>query len=281
MKTPAFPLIAAALSAVLAAPPAAADGGVGAWADGDRASARLIAEGVGADGALAAGLEIVLPPGWKTYWRSPGDAGIEPAFDFSASVNAGEVQVAFPTPEREDDGYSVSNVYHDRVVFPLSVAVDDPDAPVRLVGDLKFGVCEIVCVADHLIVELDVPAGATDTRAAVMLEHARAALPGAPVDGAFAVAGVRRDGGTDKRPVYVFRTVAPAGGETEVYIDGPAGWYPALPKLVGEDGAMATWRVKFSRAGSDVPLEDAAFTVVLSAGGKAIQQDVVPADPGR
>ena len=28
-----------------------------------------------ADGAHLAGLRLTLDPGWKTYWRAPGDAG--------------------------------------------------------------------------------------------------------------------------------------------------------------------------------------------------------------
>lgn len=274
-------LLLAALGSAVALSPAVADDGIGAWADGDRASARLIATAPGPDGRADAGLEIVLPPGWKTYWRSPGDAGIEPSFDFSSSRNVTTVTVAFPTPEREDDGYSVSNVYHDRVVFPLEVTVADPDAPVRLVGDLRFGVCEVVCVADRLVVDVDFgPGESGETRAFRMLERARAALPGAPVAGTFAVVDVTRDGGSDKRPVYVFRTVSPAGGETDVFVDGPDGWYPALPVLEAEEGPLATWRVKFSRAGSPVMPDGAAFTVVLSVDGAAIQQDIAPADPG-
>jgi len=275
---PSRALALAAVASVLATFPAVADG-IGPWADGERASARLIVASSGPDGRVDAGLEIVLPPGWKTYWRNPGDAGIEPRFDFAPSQNVAEVRVAFPTPEREDDGYAVSNVYHDRVLFPLDVTVADPDAPARLVGDLRFGVCEVVCVADRVVVEVDLGSGGA-TRAIRILEKARATLPGEAVAGEFAVTGVRRDGGTDKRPVYVFRTVSPAGGATDVFVDGPDGWYPALPVLESEDGQAADWRVKFARSGSDVGPENPAFTVVLSADGRAIQQDVSLDKPG-
>ena len=51
-----------------------------------RAAVRLIA---GASAArcgatsMRAGVEIRLAPGWKTYWRYPGDSGVPPRFDFS------------------------------------------------------------------------------------------------------------------------------------------------------------------------------------------------------
>src|SRR5262245_66306421 len=57
--------------------------------DGDaRSAVRLVAGSQRtADGALRAGVEIRLKAGWHTYWRYPGDAGVPPKFDFSASKN--------------------------------------------------------------------------------------------------------------------------------------------------------------------------------------------------
>ncbi len=36
---------------------------------------------VRADGTRMAAVQLDLEPGWKTYWRAPGDAGIPPSFD--------------------------------------------------------------------------------------------------------------------------------------------------------------------------------------------------------
>jgi DsbC/DsbD-like thiol-disulfide interchange protein len=59
------------------------------------AEVRLMA-GTVKDGALEAGIEIRLAPGWKTYWRYPGDSGIPPRFDWSNSRNVAGATVAFP-----------------------------------------------------------------------------------------------------------------------------------------------------------------------------------------
>ena len=70
-----------------------------------RSAARLIAASSPAkDGTLHAGIEIRLDQGWKTYWRYPGDSGIPPQFDFSASENVKAVTVLWPAPQRFDDG---------------------------------------------------------------------------------------------------------------------------------------------------------------------------------
>ena len=48
-------------------------------------SARLMPGWVTPDGARMTALQVELEPGWKTYWRSPGDAGIPPHFDWQAA----------------------------------------------------------------------------------------------------------------------------------------------------------------------------------------------------
>jgi hypothetical protein len=35
------------------------------------------------NGLHMAALQLDMAPGWKTYWRQPGDSGIPPRFDFS------------------------------------------------------------------------------------------------------------------------------------------------------------------------------------------------------
>ena len=55
------------------------------WNEGLQSAARLIAAraaGTGAGLVYRSGLEVRLSPGWKTYWRHPGDSGVPPSFDF-------------------------------------------------------------------------------------------------------------------------------------------------------------------------------------------------------
>ena len=72
--------------------------------DGDaRSAVRLIAGSSGggeASAPMRAGIEIRLKPGWHTYWRYPGDAGVPPRFDFAGSQNVKAVEVLWPAPRR-------------------------------------------------------------------------------------------------------------------------------------------------------------------------------------
>ncbi len=251
-----------------------ASAAIGAWSDGARASARLIAEGVDQDGKLAAGIEIILPPGWKTYWRNPGDSGTAPVIDFSASTNVGDAHVYFPTPHRYDDGYSVTNIYENRVVLPVTLPVLDRQSPIELVVNMKLGVCEIVCIPESLDLVLDVPATGHDGRAARLLAEAHERLPQSPEPGVFSVLGVAREGGTDKRPVFTVNAIVPEPASAEMFIEGPEGWYPNIPRFAGEIGSQAAYRVKFSRLGAKTPIEGAEFLVLIVSGDRAIEQVV-------
>ena len=244
----------------------------GPWITGTKAEVRLLAAGVDPDGRLAAGIEIVLPPGWHTYWRSPGDAGIAPVIDFSASRNVGSVEVSYPLPTRLDDGISVSNVYDDRVVFPVSAVVSDPSAPVDLVLAAELGVCAEICVPDKIDARLTIPPGEADAAVAAGLAAARALVPGPSEPGAFGLDAVVREGGSDKRPVFRFTGVVPDAATAEVFVEGPPDWAPYRPEFKGDEGGKAAWSVKFSRLGATTSIEGAKFRITIAAGGRAVEQ---------
>ena len=99
-----------------------------------------------ADGVQMAGLRLVLAPGWKTYWRAPGDAGIPPAADWTGSQNLAAVRLHFPRPEVFEVSGLRTLGYSDEVVLPVEVTPADPSRPVTLAGDIAIGVCAEICV---------------------------------------------------------------------------------------------------------------------------------------
>ena len=42
----------------------------------------IAGSGKSGDAQLRAGIEIKMQPGWKTYWRYPGDSGVPPQLRF-------------------------------------------------------------------------------------------------------------------------------------------------------------------------------------------------------
>src|SRR3954463_6145126 len=58
------------------------------WQRDAHAAVRLLA-GSRSGTVLLGGIAFQLQPGWKTYWRSPGDSGVPPRLDF---LQNGEVE---------------------------------------------------------------------------------------------------------------------------------------------------------------------------------------------
>ena len=82
--------------------PASLQAASGPWQGNDVMDARLVAavNAAGDTATIEAGLEFRLAPGWKVYWRSPGDAGLPPVLDFSRSGEITAHHLDFPAPER-------------------------------------------------------------------------------------------------------------------------------------------------------------------------------------
>lgn len=144
------------------------------------AIARLIAatDSLAADGQAALGLAIDLAPGWKTYWRSPGEGGVAPEFDWSASTNLKAADVAFPVPQRQVVGGVSSIIYPASVILPIAVTAKDPTQPLKLSLVFRYGVCHDICVPreDRLSLDLQ-PGQAVPTAAAPAIAAARALVP--------------------------------------------------------------------------------------------------------
>jgi DsbC/DsbD-like thiol-disulfide interchange protein len=97
-------------------------------------------------GIHMAGVEISLAPGWVTYWRAPGDAGIPPQFSFVSDDTIQSITPHWPTPQVFGENGIRSIGYYDKVVFPLTVDVGDTAGPVSVSGELTIGVCEEICI---------------------------------------------------------------------------------------------------------------------------------------
>ena len=207
-----------------------------AWVGNSRSALRLIAGTPANDqGFLRAGIEIRLAPGWKTYWRYPGDSGIAPRFDFARSTNVKSVEVAWPAPHawRDDAGTSIG--YKDNVLLPLRVVPQNPTQPVGLALAFDYAICERVCVPESGSTELQLSASTPEHDAALAAAEAR--VPKRSVVGAstgLAIRAVKRDGAWP-HPRIVVDVAAPAGESVDLFAEGPTpDWALPLPESAGE-----------------------------------------------
>lgn len=181
-------LLLAILSQVVLA--GVAQAAAGPWDAKPRGEARLIAatEATGSAATVDAAIEIRLPKGWHTYWKTPGDAGIAPSVAWTGSENFQSAALDFPAPTRLPpvDGLLTLG-YDDGVVLPVAVTLAHPGAALHLHAELDYASCQAVCVPIHASLTLDLPSGL----AAPGPEAARIAAARARVPVPAAAAGVR------------------------------------------------------------------------------------------
>ena len=266
-------LAAGSLLGALSSPTIAAD--LSPWDDDAQSSARLIAARERAEAGgrvLRAGVEIKLKPGWKTYWRYPGDSGVPPVFDFSKSGNAKMVTVRYPGPMRFADGASGSSIgYTGNVILPLHVVPLDAGKPVTLRLKLDYAACEKLCVPAQAQLELVLTGAASAQDVALSAAEARVPRIAAIGDREEpAIRAVWRETGPGKPRVVV--DVAAAAGAV-LFAEGPtAQWALPLPEPIA--GAPAgVQRFAFALDGlppGDKP-DGATLRLTAVAGNKAVE----------
>src|SRR6187397_2597644 len=124
------------------------------WQHDAHSAVRLLA-GSRSGAVLLGGVAIQLQPGWKTYWRNPGDSGVPPRFDFSKSDNVEAVTILWPAPTKFDDGAGGFSLgYKKQVVLPLRIVAKSADKPVTLRADITYAVCDKLCIPVEATSEL-------------------------------------------------------------------------------------------------------------------------------
>jgi DsbC/DsbD-like thiol-disulfide interchange protein len=247
-----------------------------AW-DGDaRSAVRLIAGDTKSvrDAPLRAGIEIRLAPGWKTYWRYPGDSGVPPRFDFGGSTNVEQVTVLWPTPHRFADGSGQSIGYAGGVVLPLQVQAKDSTKPVTVRLKVEYAICEKLCVPAEASAELPLAAPAnSSTNETLAAAEARVPKPATVgEDGPLAVRSVHEEPGARFTRVIV-DVAAPEGEPVDLFAEGPSPEW-ALPVPMPVAGAPAgLHRFAFDLDGlpPGANPRGAVLTLTAGAGSSAIE----------
>jgi thiol:disulfide interchange protein DsbD len=110
------------------------------------------------------GLLLRMAPGWHTYWKYSGDAGLptEIKWNLPPGWKAGEIQWPIPL-KTVDPGDILTYGYQDEILLiqeitpPLKTEI----SPVRLSAQANWLVCEKICIPGSSKVELELPTSAT------------------------------------------------------------------------------------------------------------------------
>ena len=276
------------------------------WDAHAHSAARLIAGAMTRDhGAafLRAGIEIKLAPGWRTYWRDPGDSGAPPIIDFSGSENVKSVNVMWPAPQRFPDGAGGNSIgYTDHVIMPLHVvpAQDGKESALRL--KLGYDICSNICIPVEADLALRLTGdGAEDTA----IERAELRVPRRVVVGtaagphdqqnshsaqAFAAVSAQRPGDglailrVHRDPAaqvglhdrVLVEVAAPPGMPVDLFVEGPTpDWALPLPQQTDASNApndtIRQFAFELDGLPSGAKPEGAELTLTAISGDDAIE----------
>ncbi len=261
----------------------ASGGAASDWSHNDQGAVRLISAvaAAGDSGHVQLGLEFHLKPGWKIYWRSPGDAGYPPSIDWKGSDNVAEAMMSWPAPHR----FSVSGLetmgYKDEVVLPIVVRLNDPAQAVSLRAAVDYLTCDVLCVPGHADLALDVPAGpAAAAPQAHLISRFLAQVPG---DGALQGLSLVSAQATDSGALKVVVTANPPMANPDLFVERGDQMLFAKPLVRLQQGGR---RVVFettpiAQTGEgDLFERPVTLTVVDGNRGMEVVSDVAPAEPG-
>ncbi len=188
------------------------------WQRDGHSAVRLLA-GSRSGAVLLGGIAVQLQPGWKTYWRTPGDSGVPPRFDFSKSENIEAVTVLWPAPAKFDDGAGGHSMgYHDHVVLPLRIVAKNADKPVTLRAGINYAVCEKICIPVEANAELSFTSVASTEDSALFAALDTVPKPASIGDpNPLTIRDVKRDG----KSSVLIDVVTPDTREINLFVEGP------------------------------------------------------------
>jgi DsbC/DsbD-like thiol-disulfide interchange protein len=245
-----------------------------AWVKDSYSKARLVGGVSEQDGKTErlAGVQIRLAPGWKTYWRSPGDSGVPPTFDWSGSKNLKSAEVLFPAPHRFADAGGTAIGYSDEVVFPVRITPERADEPVELKLNLAYGVCKTLCVPSEESLTLELPAqGGGGTADQLLIQRYLDIVPKPVAKGELPAIGAVEEKLDGKRPEIVLEAIFPDGATgTDLFAEAPEDIFVPVPKPVGlPEAGKQRYAIGFGSAAEADALKGKTLRLTLVSDGGA------------
>ncbi|WP_024577326.1 MULTISPECIES: protein-disulfide reductase DsbD domain-containing protein [unclassified Afipia] len=205
------------------------------WIKDTYSSVRLIA-GSRSGNVLLGGISFQLQPGWKTYWRTPGDSGVPPRIDFSKSDNIDSVKILWPVPMKFPDGAGgISFGYNNQVLLPLRIIAKSPDKPVTLRATISYAVCEKLCIPVEANAELGFVSVASTEDSAIAAALETVPKPAKVGDTTpVSIREIRRDGKLVLVDVALDdKSATHKDREVQLFAEGPTpDWALPVPKLI-------------------------------------------------
>lgn len=212
------------------------------------------------DGSHYAGIEIKLAPGWKTYWRAPGDGGIPTHVSWEGSSNLQGAEIHWPRPGVFRAGGMRSVGYDENVVLPVRVnPLTGADIDARLT--LTLGVCKDICIPVQLTLDQILPS--TGMADVVTINTALQSLPKS-TEAALECTLQQTDDGYTLDVTTLLPEIGGLSETTVLELPGQDVWISEPEFERDEDHISSTVRMVNFSEDKDIDLEDLRMTVLTT-----------------
>lgn len=226
-------------------------------------------------GNQMAAVHLSLNDGWKTYWRSPGDNGIPPQFDWSGSENVKSVQFHWPRPHVYDvSGFKTIGYKHD-LVLPVEVTPKDPSRAMRLKASVDLGVCSDICIPASFSFEAALPRpGASDDTIRRALGQRASTAKEAGLTQIACTLSATDDGLRISAQIEIPST---GGSETVVFEPGQPGVWVSEADVTRQGKRLTATAVLVGQNGTALALERGQVVVTILGEHRAVEINGCPA----
>jgi DsbC/DsbD-like thiol-disulfide interchange protein len=224
------------------------------WAEQKPWTMRIVQGLADKDGWLL-GLEVVMQPHWKTYWRVPGQGGVPPFLEAKGeNVKSNELLCPTPTRFRNADGEAIG--YMESAMFLLRVLAVDPGKPIAADVSAFLGVCKDVCIPAQFSTHVmsGDPTSHVDFET---LNKWNDLVPTVTKDLVTSATAAMVEG----KPAVTFELSRPL---LDVFVEGSEMHYFKKPRF---DGARATLQVAGAKSLDDIRKTKLRVTGKLNVGG--------------
>jgi thiol:disulfide interchange protein DsbD len=155
---------------------------------------------------VLAGVDLKMEPGWHTYWKNPGAAGLATKIEWQLPPGITADDIQWPLPEKLPPVEVTTYGYDDEVVLlvPLKLAGDLKPGPLDLKAKVSWLECKEACIPGSGSVEATLNIG-DQTKAstdAALIESWKSKVPKSAQDWAIHVWWDKLANG-DTRPIII------------------------------------------------------------------------------
>lgn len=246
------------------------------WAWTDQARIQVLVGEYTEKGTLSLGIQFELTPGWKVYWRTPGDAGFPPRLHTENSSNLGQLEWLWPAPKRDVqdvlDFTSESYVYQKEVIFPIDAIASDPTQAVMLDMVLEYAICKDVCIPGKAILKRHIRPGFRDERQLGLLGYAKRLVPLGNHQMGLEI--VEAWLSPDESKLVVIARSHHGFKEADLFVEAGKKFAFYQPEIeLGKDKKEAQFIFEVNKLVEDASLKDKALTLTLVDDDRAITHE--------